>query len=70
MNDPRGVLQATLQNSQEKTFAGVSQKESPPRSFSCKFFKILKNSWFIEHLRTAAPEKRYEQQFLRHCTAP
>ena len=55
-----------LQNSQEKTCAGVSQKKSTARFLSCEFSKILKNILFIEYLRTAPSGKCYEQHFLRH----
>ena len=29
-------------------------KENPPQVFSCKYCEIYKNSYFEEHLRTAA----------------
>ena len=50
-----------LQNSQENTCARVSfliklqaKKETLAQVFSCEFCNIFKNTFFTEHLRTAA----------------
>ena len=32
----------------------IYEKENPPQVFSCKYCKILKNSYFEENQRTAA----------------
>ena len=32
----------------------IYYKENPPQVFSCKYCEIFKNSYFEEHLRTAA----------------
>ena len=59
------VFLKILQNSQENTCVGVSflikpqtcnfiKKETPTRVFSCEFFEIFKNTYFVEYLRKAA----------------
>ena len=55
------------QNSQENTFARVSflikffliyfiKTETLAQVFSCEFCKILKKTFFTEHLRATAPD--------------
>ena len=62
----RGVLKEKVflensQNSQESTCARVSflikifiKKETLAQLFSCEFYEIPKNTFFIEHLRATA----------------
>ena len=42
------------QYSQENTCVRVPEKETPTQVFSCEYCKIFKNTYFEEHLRTAA----------------
>ena len=44
------------------------QKETPVQVFSCEFYKILKNTYFVEHLRTAASGKSYLCKCLSYGT--
>ena len=61
------------ENSQEKTCAGVSysspatlsKKETPAQVFSCKFWDIVKNTYFAEHLRTAASVELNKKKFKK-----
>ena len=50
-----------LQNSQEKTFTGVITwfffKVTQAQVFPCEFSEISKNTYFVEHLRTAASKE-------------
>ena len=51
----KNVFLKISQNSQETTVVQVSFliKRLPQRSFSCEFYKIHKNTFFTEHLRTS-----------------
>ena len=40
----------------------VYNKVLPTQVFSCEYCKIFKNTYFEEHLRTAASECRLQQQ--------
>ena len=62
------------QNLQENTSAGVAflirlesvqlyQKDNLAKVFSGEFCKILKNKYFVEHLRTAASENEQRNRF-------
>ena len=49
------VFSKTSQISQENTCAGVSSsKETATQVFSCEIYKIFKNMYFEEHMRTTA----------------
>ena len=37
------------------------KKETPTQVFSCEYCKIFKNSYFKEHLQTAAPKHTEKQ---------
>ena len=57
-----------LQHPQENTCVGVAFLKScrlQHRCFSCEYCEILKNTYFEEHLRTAASVDTYEHSILR-----
>ena len=43
-----------------------TKKETLPRVFSCEFYKISKNTFFTEHLRTTASERETLNGYKRN----
>ena len=44
----------SIETVEHKNFAIFTGKETPRQEFSCKYCEIFKNTYFEEHLRTAA----------------
>ena len=42
----------------EPQICNFIKNETPVHVFSCQFCKIFKNTYFVEHLRTAVSENR------------
>ena len=61
------MLLKILQYSQENTSVAVSVLETPAQVLSCEICEIVKNTYFEEHLRTAASENLMEHDILNFC---
>ena len=57
------LMEAFYENKLHQT-CNVNEKETPAQKFFQKFCEIFKNTYFVEHLRTAASVRN---DLLIHC---